>query len=79
MSGNSIQECATETSFLYLMIAATHFREARRTRQPHVRYALRDIGHEYLTNASRVVPAQACPGSSTASRTSPLNRRPCRG
>jgi hypothetical protein len=79
MFGNSFQEGAMEPSFLYLMMAATYFRQARRTRQPHVRYALRDIGREYLTNSCRVVPAHACPIRSTASHTSPLNRRPRRG
>jgi hypothetical protein len=46
-----------------LVMAATCFRQASHTRHPHVRCALRDLGHEYLTNAHRVVPAHACPAS----------------
>jgi hypothetical protein len=60
MFGNSIQDSAAAPSFLYLMMAASYFRQASRTRHPHLRHALRDSGHECLTNAHRVVPAHAC-------------------
>jgi hypothetical protein len=63
MFGNSIQGSVAEPSFLYLMMAATYFRQASHTRQLHMRDALRDLGREYLTNAHRVVPAHACPAS----------------
>jgi len=62
MFGNSIQVSVAEPSFLYLIVAATYFRQASRTRQPLVRDALRDLGREYVTNADRMVPVQACPG-----------------
>jgi hypothetical protein len=68
MFGNSIQGGAAEPSFLYLMMAATYFRQASRTRHLHVRRALRDIGREYLTNADRVVPAHACSRSASVDR-----------
>ena len=51
-----------EPSFLYLVMAATYFRQASRTRQPHVRDALRDLGREYASNARRVGPVHACAG-----------------
>ena len=63
MLGNSIQGSVAEPSFLYLVMAATYFRQASRTRQPHVRNALRDLGREYVSNARRVVSVHACPGS----------------
>jgi hypothetical protein len=63
MSGNSIQGSVAEPSFLYLVMAATYFRQASRTRQPHMRDALRDLGREYVSNARRVVPVRACAGS----------------
>jgi hypothetical protein len=62
MFGKSIQGSATEPSFLYLMMAASYFRQASRTRQPHMRDALRDFGREYVSNARRVVPVHACAG-----------------
>jgi hypothetical protein len=62
MFGNSIQGSVAEPSFLYLMMAATYFRQARRTRHAHVREALRDLGREYVTNARRVAPERACLG-----------------
>ena len=60
MFGKSIQGGGVESSFLYLMMAATYFRQASRTRHPNVRDALRELGREYLTNARRVVPVDAC-------------------
>ena len=63
MSDNSAQGNVAEPSFLYLMMAATYFRQARRTRHPHVRDALRDLGRDYVSNAGRVVPVFACPVS----------------
>jgi hypothetical protein len=63
MFGNSVQGNVGEPSFLYLMMAASYFRQASRTRQPHLRNALRDLGREYVSNAGRVVPVHACPGS----------------
>jgi hypothetical protein len=63
MFGNSIRDDAAAPSFLYLVMAATYFRQASRTRQPHVRDALRDFGREYANNARRMVPVRACPGS----------------
>jgi hypothetical protein len=61
MFDNSAQRDVAEPSFLYLVMAATYFRQASHTRQPHVRKALRDFGREYLTNARRVVPVYPCP------------------
>jgi hypothetical protein len=63
MFDNPAQGNVAEPSFLYMVMAATYFRQASRTRQPHVRKALRDFGREYLSNARRVVPVRACPGS----------------
>jgi len=63
MFRNSIQGSAAEPSFLYLVMAATYFRQASRTRQPHVRNALRDLGREYVSNARRVVSVHAWSGS----------------
>jgi hypothetical protein len=63
MFGNSTQGSPAEPSFLYLVMAATYFRQASRTRQPQVREALRGLGREYVSNARRVVPMHACPGS----------------
>jgi hypothetical protein len=63
MFGNSIQDRAATPSFLYLMMAATYFRQASHTRHPNVRGVSRDLGREYLTNAHRAVPAHACPAS----------------
>jgi hypothetical protein len=63
MFDNPAQGSVAEPSFLYLMMAATCFRQASRTRQPHVRNALRDFGREYVRNARRVVLVRACPGS----------------
>jgi hypothetical protein len=51
MFGNSIQGGVAELSFLYVMMAASSFRQARRTRHPHVR----DLGREYVCNAHRMV------------------------
>ena len=62
MFANSSQSSGAEPSFLYLMMAATYFRQASRTRRPHVRNALRDLGREYVNNADRMVPVHACPG-----------------
>ena len=63
MFGNSVQGGVAEPSFLYLVMAATYFRQARHTHQPHVRKALRDFGREYVANARRVVPVYSCPVS----------------
>ena len=63
MFDNSAQGNVAEPSFLYLVMAATYFRQASRTRQPHVRKALRDFGREYVSNARRLAPVYACPGS----------------
>ena len=63
MFGNSTQGNVAEPSFLYLMMAATYFRQASSTRHPHVRDALRDLGREYATNAHRAFPVPACPAS----------------
>jgi hypothetical protein len=62
MFGNSVQGGVAEPSFLYLVMAATYFRQASRTRHPHVRNTLRDLGREYVTNADRMVPVHARPG-----------------
>jgi hypothetical protein len=62
MFGNSIEDSAAAPSFLYVMMAATYFRQASHTRRPHMRGALRDLGREYLTNHS-VVTAPACAAS----------------
>jgi hypothetical protein len=63
MFDNSGQGNVAETSFLYLVMAATYFQQASHTRQPHVRKALRDCGREYVNYARRVVPVYACPVS----------------
>jgi hypothetical protein len=60
MFGNSIQGSAAAPSFLYVMMAATYFRQAGHTRRPQMRGALRDLGREYLTNAHSVATAPAC-------------------
>jgi hypothetical protein len=48
----------SEPSFLYLMLAAGYFRRASRSRHPHMRGALRDLGRECLTNAHGAARAQ---------------------
>jgi hypothetical protein len=60
---NSVQGNVAEPSFLYLVMAATYFRPASRARQPIMRDALLDFGREYASNAHRVVPVHAYPGS----------------
>ena len=62
MFANASQSSGEEPSFLYLMMAATYFRQASRTRRPHVRNALRDLGREYVNNADRMVPVHLRPG-----------------
>ena len=62
MFANSSQSSGGEPSFLYLMMAATYFRQASRTHRPHVRNALRDLGREYVNNADRMVPVHLRPG-----------------
>ncbi len=52
MFGKSIQSNTAEPSFFYLLIAATSFQQADRTRHPHAADALRDIGREYLAKAA---------------------------
>ena len=61
MFGNSSQSCVAEPSFLYLVMAATYFRQAGRTRRSQVRNTLRDLGREYVINADRMVPVYARP------------------
>jgi hypothetical protein len=60
MFGKPAQDSAAAPSFFYLMMAASYYRQATRTRHPHLRHALRDSGREYLTSARRVVPVHAC-------------------
>ena len=62
MFGNSSQGSVAEPSFLYLVMAATYFRQANRMRRPHVRNTLRDLGREYVIIADRMVPVHARPG-----------------
>ena len=52
MFGKSIQSGRVEPSFFYLLMAATCFQRAGRTRHPNAGGALRDIGCEYLAKAS---------------------------
>ena len=61
MFGNLSQGSVAEPSFLYLVMAATYFRQASRTRRPHVRNTLRDLGREYVINADRMVRVHARP------------------
>ena len=61
MFGNVSQSSVAEPSFLYLMMAASYFRQASRTRRSHVRNTLRDLGREYVINADRTVPVHARP------------------
>jgi hypothetical protein len=61
MFGNSSQSCVAEPSFLYLVMAATYFRQATRARRSHVRNTLRDLGREYAINADRKVPVHERP------------------
>jgi hypothetical protein len=46
-----------ESSFLYLMLAASYFRQATRSRHSHVRRALRDLGREYIMKSHGVAPS----------------------
>jgi hypothetical protein len=62
MFGNSSQNSVAEPSFLYLVMAATCFRQASRTRRPHVRNTLRDLGREYVINTDRWARVHARPG-----------------
>lgn len=48
------RDTVTEVSFLYLMLAASYFRQASRSRHSHVRRALRDLGREYITKSHDV-------------------------
>ena len=52
MFGKSIQSNTAKPSFFYLLIAATNFQRAGRTRHPHAGDALRNIGREYLAKAA---------------------------
>jgi hypothetical protein len=52
----SMEDAAADPSFLYLMLAATYFRQASRSRHSHVRRALRDLGREYLMKSHGVSP-----------------------
>ena len=49
------------TIILYLVMAATYFRQATRARRSHVRNTLRDLGREYAINADRKVPVHERP------------------
>ena len=62
MFDNSAQGNVAEPSFLYLVMAATYFRQASRTRRHYVRNTLRNLGREYVINADRMVPVHARPG-----------------
>jgi hypothetical protein len=62
MFGSPSERSGAEPSFLYLVMAATYFRQASRARLPHMRNALRDLGREYAINADRMVPVHARPG-----------------
>ena len=67
MFGKSIQSSMAEPSFFYLMMAATCFRRAARTRHSTAAGALRDIGRAYLTKEARGLP--------TRGRTDTVDRR----
>ena len=51
MFGRSNRSSTAESSFFYLLRAATCFRRAGCTRHPNAGGALRDIGREYLAKA----------------------------
>ena len=46
-----------KSSFLYLLLAASYFRQASRSRHSHVRRALRDLGREYIMKSHGVAPS----------------------
>jgi len=50
-----IRTSAKEPSFFYLMMAESCFRRAASTRHPKARGTLREIGRNYLAQASGVV------------------------
>jgi hypothetical protein len=62
MFGKSIPSSTAAPSFFYLLMAATCFERAGRSRHPYAGGALRNIGYEYLAQASPNTPA-ACPRS----------------
>lgn len=47
---------AGESSFLYLMLAASYFRQATQSRHSHIRRALRDLGREYIMKSYGAAP-----------------------
>ncbi|HWN49856.1 MAG TPA: hypothetical protein VNO18_08530 [Xanthobacteraceae bacterium] len=51
MFGRSNPSSTAESSFFYLLMAATCFRRTGCTRHPNADSALRDIGREYLAKA----------------------------
>jgi hypothetical protein len=51
MFGRSNRSSTAESSFFYLLMAATCFRRTGCTRHPNAGSALRDIGREYLAKA----------------------------
>ena len=51
------EDKAGKSSFLYLMLAASYFRQATRSRHSHVRRALRDLGREYIMKSHGVAPS----------------------
>lgn len=55
-------DSVTEASFLYLMLAASYFRQANRSRHSHVRRALRDLGREYMKKSHSVAPCRTFTG-----------------
>jgi hypothetical protein len=66
MFGESIPSSTAAPSFFYLLMAATCFRRAGRTRHPSRRGALRHIGYEYLAQASLLHPLPAPDRSDSA-------------
>jgi hypothetical protein len=54
MLRKSIQSSAKEPSFFYLMMAESCFQRAASTRHPKARGTLREIGRNYLAQASDV-------------------------
>lgn len=57
-----MEDTAAEPSFLYLMLAASYFRQASRSRHSHVRRSLRELGHEYLRRSQGVAPPHSFVG-----------------
>jgi hypothetical protein len=74
MFDKSSQSSAAEPSFYHLMLAATYFRRAARSRHPNEGRALRDIGREYLAKAGRAVPARERSRSALDTKTTQARR-----